>query len=107
MNKFLSFVCAFFLLAFSACSHSTFYAPKHVYPPTDPGSVAVSPQKSITQPHKLIGRVAVILMGDGEEARSELQRMAANLGANAVIDLRIERGTFRTAASGLAVIIHK
>lgn len=95
------------LLALPACSYSTFYVPTErlVYPPTSPAAVAVSSQKTVRQPHKVLGRVAAIAWGGGEAARSAIQEEAARLGANLIVDLRIERAFGRTSASGLAVVL--
>lgn len=95
------------LLALSGCSYSTFYVPTErlVYPPTSPAAVAVSSQKSVTVPHKILGRVASLSWGGGESARSAIQQEAARLGANLIIDLRLERAFGRTAASGIAVLV--
>jgi hypothetical protein len=95
------------LFFLSACSYSTFYVPTErlVYPPTSPAAVAVSSQKSVTSPHKILGRVASISWGGGESARSAIQEEAARLGANLIIDLRLERAFGRTAASGIAVLV--
>ena len=92
---------------FSSCSYSTFYVPveRLVYPPSSPAAIAVSTQKSLEQNHKILGRVAAIAWGGGESARMALQGEAARLGANLIIDLRIERSFGRTAASGLAVLL--
>jgi hypothetical protein len=100
----LSFISAFFL---SSCSYSTFYVPveRLVYPPTSPAAVAVSSQKTVRQKHRILGRVAAISWGGGERARAQIQEEAARIGANLVIDLRIERSFGRTAASGLAVLV--
>lgn len=94
-------------LVLSGCSYSTFYVPveRLVYPPTDPGAVSVSSQKTIKQPHKILGRVAVMNFGGGDGARIMLQEEAAKIGANLVIDLRLEKGIGRTSASGLAVLL--
>ena len=98
---------ALLLLLFPACSYSTFYVPTErlVYPPTSPAAVAVSSQKTLKQPHKILGRVAAITWGGGEGARSAIQEEAARLGANLIIDLRLERAFGRTAASGIAVLV--
>ena len=94
-------------LALSGCSYSTFYVPTErlVYTPTSPASVAVSSQKTVRQAHKILGRVAAITWGGGESARAAIQEEAARLGANLIIDLRIERAFGRTSASGLAVLL--
>ncbi|RZA08311.1 MAG: hypothetical protein EOP11_05190 [Proteobacteria bacterium] len=94
-------------LSLPACAYSTFYVPTErlVYPPTSPAAVAVSSQKSVRQAHKILGRVASITWGGGESARAAIQEEAARLGANLIIDLRIERAFGRTSASGLAVIL--
>lgn len=95
------------VLLLSSCSYSTFYVPNErlVYPPTSPAAVAVSSQKTLKQPHKILGRVATINWGGGENARSSLQEEAARIGANLIIDLRIERAFGKTAASGIAVLV--
>jgi hypothetical protein len=95
------------LLGFSGCSYSTFYVPNErlVYPPTSPAAVAVSSQKSLKQPHKILGRVAAITWGGGDSARAAIQLEAARIGANLIIDLRLERGFGRTSASGIAVLV--
>lgn len=94
-------------IALSSCSYSTFYVPAErlVYPPTSPASVAVSTQKWLSQPHKILGRVAAIRWGSGESAREAIQEEAARLGANLILDLRIERGFGKSSASGLAVLV--
>jgi hypothetical protein len=91
----------------SACSYSSFYVPTErvVYPPTSPASVAISTQKSINLPHKILGRVAAISWGGGEGARSAIQEEAARIGANLIMDLRLERGFGKTSASGIAVLV--
>jgi len=94
-------------LLFSSCSYSTFYVPveRLVYTPTSPAAVAVSSQKTLKQPHKILGRVAAINWGGGESARASIQEEAARLGANLIIDLRLERAFGKTAASGIAVLV--
>ena len=105
MNKFWLVAAAAFSLA--GCSYSTFYVPveRLVYPPSSPAAVAVSSQKSVKQAHKVLGRVAAITWGGGDSARAQLQEEAARLGANLVVDLRIEKAFGRTSASGLAVLL--
>lgn len=99
----------YLLLAFMlcGCSYSTFYVPveRLVFNPGTPEAVAVSTQKHINQPHKILGRVAALTWGGGEAARSQLQYEAAMIGANMIIDLRIERGVGKTSASGLAIAL--
>jgi hypothetical protein len=100
----------FFLLSallLPGCSYSTFYVPtdRLVYTPSSAASVAVSSQKSVKQPHKVLGRVAAITWGGGESARSALQEEAARIGANLIIDLKLERAFGRTSASGIAVLL--
>jgi hypothetical protein len=106
MNKFSLLM---FVFICSACSYSTYYVPtgQNVYPMTEPSSIAISPQKTMQMPHKIIGRVATIVWGGGDAARESLQREAAKVGANAVIDLRLEKASWRTAASGLAVFVYE
>ncbi|MCO5143572.1 MAG: hypothetical protein M9962_10825 [Oligoflexia bacterium] len=95
------------ILVISGCSYMTHYVPveRLVYPPTTPGSVAISTQKTVSQSHKVIGRVAAIVWGGGDGARSALQEEAARIGANLVIDLRLEKSFGRTSASGIAVLL--
>jgi hypothetical protein len=95
------------LLCLSGCSYSTFYVPvdRVVYPPTTSTDIPVSSQKTIKQPHKLLGRVAATTWGGGEAARAAIQQEAARIGANLIIDLRIERSWGGTSASGLAVYL--
>src|ERR1035437_1176175 len=104
-TKFFPFCLVYCLL--TGCSYSTFYVPTErlVYPPTSPAAVAVSSQKMLKVPHKILGRVAAISWGGGEGARSAIQEEAARLGANLIIDLRLERAFGRTAASGIAVLV--
>jgi hypothetical protein len=94
-------------LLLSGCSYSTFYVPmdRVVYPPTSPADIPVSSQKTLKQPHKLLGRVAAATWGGGESARAAIQNEAARIGANLIIDLRIERSMVGTSASGLAVFL--
>ena len=94
-------------LALSGCSYSTFYVPveRLVYQPSNPAAIAVSTQKTLSQPHKILGRVATITWGGGDSARENLQEEAARLGANLIIDLRLEKAFGRTSASGLAVVL--
>jgi hypothetical protein len=94
-------------LGLTGCSYSTFYVPveRLVYQPTNPAAIAITTQKTVTQPHKILGRVAVISWGGGDGVRADLQEEAARLGANLIIDLRIEKAFGRTSASGLAVVL--
>ena len=94
-------------LFLSGCTYSTFYVPveRLVYEPTNPERVAISSQKKVSQRHKILGRVASFSWGGGDGARSALQDEAARLGANLVIDLRMEKAFGRTSASGLAVLL--
>ncbi len=96
-----------FFLLLPGCAYSTFYVPTErlVYPPTSPAAVAVSSQKMLKQPHKILGRVAAITWGGGESARLAIQEEAARLGANLILDLRLERAFGKTAASGIAVLL--
>lgn len=104
MKRILLFPSFLFL---SSCAYSTFYVPveRLVYPPTSPAAVAVSSQKTLKRPHKILGRVAAITWGGGEGARAAIQEEAARLGANLIIDLRLERAFAKTAASGIAVLL--
>ncbi|MGE3263493.1 MAG: hypothetical protein AB7K68_17070 [Bacteriovoracia bacterium] len=103
-NKFLWPLLPFLLCA---CSYSTFYVPveRLVYTPSNPASIAVSSQKTVKTPHKILGRVAAITWGGGDSARAQIQEEAARLGANLIIDLRLEKGFARTSASGIAVLV--
>lgn len=107
-NRFLFVICSLASLLFSACTYSTFYVSNDrlVYPPRNPSSVVISTQKIVRQNHKVLGRVAAISWDDGEGARWALQKEAAKIGANMVLDLRIERGFWKTSVSGLAVVVY-
>lgn len=77
---------------------------KHV----EPAKVLVSCQKELEPGSKVLG--PVVAAGDGssgEEALKKLREAAADLGANAVIDLRLEfaQGFWAPAvkASGIAI----
>src|SRR3989344_2241486 len=100
-----AFLVSLLVGAFTGCSYGTFFIPKQqkAYAPTNPENIALSPQTDLTIPYERIGRVAVIVWGSGDGARSELQEEASKLGANAVINFKVERAFGRTAASGLAV----
>lgn len=102
-TKVLAVAC----LVLSGCSYSTFYVPveRLVYNPSSPQGIAVSSQKTVKVPHKLLGRVAAISWGGGDSARAAIQEEAARLGANLIIDLHLERGFGRTSASGIAVLL--
>ncbi len=91
----------------SACSYGTFFIPKQqkFYGPTEPSAIAISPQRDLKLAYEKLGRVAVVVSGNGDGARVHLQNEAAKLGANAVIDLKVKRTFWRTSASGLAVRI--
>lgn len=105
MNK--TIILGFLAILFSACTHGTFYVPneKSVYEPTVPESIAITPQKKIDRKHVVIGKVAVITWGSGEDARRELQKQAAKVGANAILGIELQKGFLRTAANGTAVLI--
>ena len=105
-NKFLFFI---FLTMMSGCSYSTFYVPERspVYPPSAANEVVLTPQQQLESNYKVIGLVAISVSGDGEDAKEKLQEEAAKIGANAVMDLRLERFLGRTAASGTAVLVYQ
>ena len=105
-TKFYLFIITCLL---SSCAYSTFYVPNErlVYPPTQPSSVAISSQKTVVAPHKILGRVAAVHWGDGESVRAALQEQAAKLGGNLVIDFRLESSFLMTAGSGLAVMVYR
>lgn len=92
-----------------SCSYSTFYVPTErvVYAPMLPSTVAISAQKTVNYPHKILGRVASISFGGADSARTRLQEEAAKIGANLIIDLKLEKGVGRTSASGLAVLVYQ
>lgn len=107
MSKLLLvFLTVFFL---QACTHATFYVPREnsVYEPMDADSVAITNMASLDRKHVLVGRVAVLAWGNGESARRELQKVAAKIGANAIIGLKTQKGFMRTAASGMAVLVFR
>lgn len=103
LNKQILSILAVFICG--ACSYSTYFIPKQqrAFAPTNPDNIAISTQQELVVPYERLGRVAVIVWGGGDGARARLQEEASRLGANAVINLRLERSFGRTAASGLAV----
>lgn len=106
-NRPTALLLALLLPGLSGCSYATFYVPTErlVYPPTSPATVAVSTQHALHQAHKVLGRVAAITWGGGESARAAIQEQAARLGANLIIDLKLESAFGRTSASGIAVLL--
>ncbi len=98
-----------FVLFLTGCSYATYYVPNErlVYSPLLPATVAISAQQSVKQNYKVLGSVAAISWGNGDEARELLQEQAAKLGANLVINFRLEHGFWRTSASGLAVLLYQ
>jgi len=103
---------AFGLLLLSSCATSARLATEDARAnrgAADPAAVNVYAGREIGRKYQVIG--TVIAAGDGEsgaKAMEELKKEAAFLGANAVVDLRleIERGFWTAAvkASGLAVV---
>lgn len=93
----------------SGCSYSTHYVVPNrgVYPQNDANSVAVTSMQKIPQPHKVLGLVAVSVWGGGEDARAAVQREAAQIGANLVVDFQVHRSIGGTSASGVAVLLHQ
>jgi len=76
--------------------------------PSEASSIAISTQKNLKTNYLTLARVAAITWGGGETARVALQKEAAKLGANLIIDFRIERSTAgQTSASGLAVFMYQ
>lgn len=93
------------LLTLGACSYGTYFVPKQqrVYAPTNPENIAISAQHDLSVPFERLGRVAVTVWGSGEGARDRLQEEASRMGANAILEMRLDRSFGRTAASGVAV----
>lgn len=89
----------------SGCSYGTFFIPKQQksYAPTEPSAIAISTQSDLSLAYEPLGQVAVVVWGNGDAARKNLQDQAAKLGANAVIRMNVHRSFGRTSASGLAV----
>lgn len=104
-NNLLRFFILSCLLLCQSCSYGTYFIPKQtkVYGPTTPENIAISPQRELKQPYEMLGRVAVIIWGDGDSAREALQDEASKLGANAIIRYEMQRSYGRTSANGLAV----
>jgi hypothetical protein len=73
------------------------------YPPTNPSVLRVHPGREPGFAYSVIGRVAVLLEGDGPEAMRELALAAASAGADAVLEVRLTRNASRTGAVGLLV----
>jgi hypothetical protein len=109
INKIYLFSCLFAVTHLLGCSYATHYIPmdQSAFPPTNPSQVAVSSQEQLVTNHRVIGAVAVIVWGNGEDARAALQQAASRIGANAIIGLKLENSFFRTAASGTAVLLYR
>jgi hypothetical protein len=97
-----------FCIFLSGCSYHTHYVSptREVYPPLSASGVAISTQKKIATPHKVLGRVAVVTSGGGDAALEHLREEAARIGGNLIIDLRVEKASTGVAVSGLAVLLH-
>jgi len=73
-----------------------------------PERVKVFSEEKIPFKYEVIGSVAVDALGGGDEAKRALQERAGQIGANAVIDVRLTKinsFTVRSGASGTAVRI--
>ena len=98
----------FFPLIFSlSCSYGNYFIPKQnkTYGETTPAAIAISPVDKLNLNYEDLARVAVTVLGNADEAREALQEEASRIGANAIIQFRVQRTYFRTSASGLAIRI--
>ncbi|RZA00840.1 MAG: hypothetical protein EOP11_17915 [Proteobacteria bacterium] len=102
----------FLALGFAGCASSSRLATEDSRGnrnASDPARVQVFAGKDIGAKYQILGGVMAVADGQsGEKALAELRREASLLGANAVVDLRveIERGFWDAAvkATGLAVV---
>jgi hypothetical protein len=95
---------------FSGCTIATHYlqSDSKNYPEVPPEQVKVFSEEKIPFKYEVIGSVAVDALGGGDEAKRALQERAGQIGANAVIDVRLTKinsFTVRSGASGTAVRI--
>ena len=75
-----------------------------VFPPTRPQEVRLVPGRDPGFPHVPIGPVATFSpFGEASDCLRELTALAAGLGADAVIEVRLSKLSKNTGASGLAV----
>jgi hypothetical protein len=80
-------------LGLSACSFSSAVAIAPPGPPRDPGRVLVLAAEQVTRPTEVVGMV--VAQDDGSDPRAaleELRRLAAGMGADAVVGVRLELG---------------
>ncbi|HEY3353337.1 MAG TPA: hypothetical protein VGQ83_08825 [Polyangia bacterium] len=74
------------------------------YPPTNPAEIRFHPGRDPGFRYEIIGRVASFAaMGEAPEAMRELALAAAAVGADAVLDVKLQKLSKNTGASGLAV----
>lgn len=95
----------------SACSITTHYIQSNAqkYSPTNPDNIKVYSNDIILDNYIVIGSLATLTQGDGESAIMELKKEASEIGADAIIALRLDKLNSisqGTEASGIAVKIN-
>ena len=103
--KILYFVLMFFALILN-CSHhaSLLIGEQKIYPFTAWESVEVYSTAPMDKEYEEIGIVTVNLHHhDGDKAKAELQKDAAKLGANAIINFELNLMLGRVVVKGIAV----
>jgi hypothetical protein len=74
-----------------------------VFAPTNPAAIRFHPGRDPGFRYVIIGRVASFTLGEAPAALRELALVAAGVGADAVLDLKLQKLSANTGASGLAV----
>jgi hypothetical protein len=94
-----------------ACAVNTHYLQSgaEIYQPVPPEQVEVFVKAPAGRQYIVIGAVAVDQVGKAETAIKALQKEAGNLGANAIINLKLtvlhSFSSGRSGASGVAVFL--
>lgn len=108
MKRLISFLG--FILILTSCAITTQYVQPEApsYEAVEASQVKIYSSMDIGQSYDVLGNVAVDMLGDGRAAKSVLQEEAAEMGANAVIGVKLTKmNTFaqRTGLAGIAVRI--
>ena len=96
-------ICLSILLLFVSCSIKTHYLETRskTYPPTDISNILIysrAPQK----PYDIIGSVAIFAASGEEQAVKVLKKKAAELGADAVIEITLDKISSPSQATGIS-----
>jgi hypothetical protein len=107
MRKFLFGLMA---LSLAGCSITSVYREPGAAMPAPIDAKEVKLFSGEPMSYRVLGAIAVDVMGDGEKAAALLKEKAAELGADGVIQVRLDKlvsFTTRTGANGTAVRLGK